>query len=185
MSDQVVEVEAHFFISNTGEDRCSRLTPNYGLCAKPQRHAWHIRGGMVDQLRIEDKISKGHIKEDRVQGLVGETSTEHWRADPPCDDISMVPRAESVDKLVPPDTYPIRHDVSDPDVYPAHYGGGDNLHEHVKCATAWGLDSNAFLYLCTKYIARLGKKAGASRSTDLRKAAWYLQRAIEKEEKVR
>lgn len=62
--------------------------------------------------------------------------------------------------------------------HPSHYGGGDNPHEHVKCAEAWGLVSNAFLYNCTKYICRVGKKEGADQVEDLRKAEWYLHRGV-------
>lgn len=64
--------------------------------------------------------------------------------------------------------------------HPAHYGGADNPYEHVKVAQAWGLVGNAFLYNCTKYICRVGKKGSALE--DLRKAAWYLQKAIEQEQ---
>ena len=66
--------------------------------------------------------------------------------------------------------------------HPAHYGGGDNPHEHVKCAEAIGLDRHAHLYNATKYIWRAGKKG--SRLEDLRKAAWYLAREIQNEERL-
>lgn len=65
--------------------------------------------------------------------------------------------------------------------HPAHYGGADNPYEHVKVATAWGLLSNAFLYNCTKYLCRVGKKGPAL--VDLRKARWYLDKEIERQEK--
>jgi len=64
--------------------------------------------------------------------------------------------------------------------HPAHYGGARNPHEHVKCAEAWGLVQNAFLYNATKYICRVGKKAGADPLEDLKKARWYLDRAIKR-----
>lgn len=67
--------------------------------------------------------------------------------------------------------------------HPSHYGG-DVTYEHVKVAEAWGLDKDAHLYNCTKYICRVGKKGGATVLEDLRKAAWYLARRIEKEEAV-
>lgn len=41
--------------------------------------------------------------------------------------------------------------------HPAHYGG-DTPYEHVKVCLAWGLDRFAFLYNCTRYICRAGKK---------------------------
>lgn len=63
--------------------------------------------------------------------------------------------------------------------HPAHYGG-DVVHEHYKCATAWGLVKNAFLYNASKYIFRFGKKGTkAEYIQDLKKAIWYIQRAIE------
>ena len=64
--------------------------------------------------------------------------------------------------------------------HPAHYLG-DSVYEHVKVAEAWGLLTNAFLYNCTKYICRQGKKGTSL--TDLKKAAWYLQKEIERLEK--
>ena|SRR5688572_6075055 len=62
--------------------------------------------------------------------------------------------------------------------HPAHYGGAANPYEHVKVMRAWGLVGNAFLYNCTKYIARMGKKEIANPLEDLRKARWYLDEAI-------
>lgn len=61
---------------------------------------------------------------------------------------------------------------------PAHYGGKDNPHEHVKCAEAWGLVENAFLYNATKYLYRADKKE--NRIQDIEKAIWYLQREIKR-----
>lgn len=61
---------------------------------------------------------------------------------------------------------------------PLHYGG-DVPHEHWKCMVGSGLVNHAFLYNCTKYIWRLGKKAGADSLEDLKKARWYLNKAIE------
>lgn len=63
--------------------------------------------------------------------------------------------------------------------HPAHYGGRENIYEHVKVMKAWGLVENAFLYQCTKYIVRAGKKSKETLVEDLEKAAWYLKRAIE------
>jgi hypothetical protein len=67
--------------------------------------------------------------------------------------------------------------------HPAHYGGEDNPHETVKCLEAWGLEADALLWNAVKYISRAGKKE--DRLTDLRKAAWYLQRRIDQLEKER
>lgn len=65
--------------------------------------------------------------------------------------------------------------------HPAHYGGADNVYEHVKVAEAWGLFANAMLYNCTKYLCRAGKKG--STIEDLKKARWYLDREIQRLEK--
>jgi uncharacterized protein DUF3310 len=66
--------------------------------------------------------------------------------------------------------------------HPPHYGG-DQPYEHWKVMVAWGLDRDAFLYNCTKYLCRMGKKDRAATAEDLKKARWYLDRAIEREEK--
>jgi hypothetical protein len=63
--------------------------------------------------------------------------------------------------------------------HPEHYGGADNPYEAIKIIEALKLGfhlGNAF-----KYIARAGKKG--DELTDLRKAAWYLQRKIEQLER--
>lgn len=59
--------------------------------------------------------------------------------------------------------------------HPAHYGGADNPYEAIKVIEAWGLDFS--LGNAVKYISRAGKKG--DRVEDLRKAQWYLQRAID------
>lgn len=71
--------------------------------------------------------------------------------------------------------------------HPSHYGGKDNPHEHVKCAEAWGLVDTpligAWLYNASKYICRAGKKSETPAIIDLKKAIWYLERAVERLEK--
>lgn len=68
--------------------------------------------------------------------------------------------------------------------HPAHYGGEDNPYEAIKVIEAWDLDFN--LGNCLKYISRLGKKNDGNLSRDektledLQKAAWYLQREIDR-----
>lgn len=59
--------------------------------------------------------------------------------------------------------------------HPAHYGGADNPYEAIKVIEAWELGFN--LGNTVKYIARAGKKA-TSAVEDLKKARWYLDRAI-------
>jgi hypothetical protein len=61
--------------------------------------------------------------------------------------------------------------------HPAHYGGADNVYEHIKVCDAWGL--NYRLGNATKYIARAGKKT-ENPIEDLRKAVWYLNSEIER-----
>jgi hypothetical protein len=63
--------------------------------------------------------------------------------------------------------------------HPSHYGGADNPYEAIKVIEAWGL--GFCLGNTVKYIAREGKKGAALQ--DLRKAAWYLNREIERRAK--
>lgn len=75
--------------------------------------------------------------------------------------------------------------------HPAHYGGGDNPYEAINVIEAW--DVGFCVGNCLKYICRAGKKLPSGpglwpdsplRRTqtleDLRKAAWYLNREIER-----
>lgn len=62
--------------------------------------------------------------------------------------------------------------------HPAHYGGADNTYEAIKVIEAWELGFN--LGNVIKYISRAGKKG--SKLEDLKKAQWYLNREIEKNE---
>lgn len=65
--------------------------------------------------------------------------------------------------------------------HPSHYGGEDNPYEVIKVAEAWGFDKDAYLFNVLKYIARPGK---GNYLEDLKKAAFYLNRKIEREEPV-
>lgn len=60
--------------------------------------------------------------------------------------------------------------------HPLHYGGEDNIYEAIKVIEAWGLGFS--LGNCVKYISRAGRKDDYK--TDLKKAAWYLQREIDR-----
>lgn len=62
--------------------------------------------------------------------------------------------------------------------HPAHYGGEENLYEAIKVIEAWEL--GFCLGNAVKYIARAGKKDPAKRIEDLQKAAWYINREIER-----
>lgn len=67
-------------------------------------------------------------------------------------------------------------EVSDEAVdHPAHYGG-DTVYEAIKVIEAWGLDFH--LGNTVKYVSRAGKKDPSATLEDLRKARWYLDRAI-------
>lgn len=61
--------------------------------------------------------------------------------------------------------------------HPKHYGG-DTLYEAIKVIEAWGV--GFCLGNALKYICRAGKKDAATTLEDLRKAAWYLNREIER-----
>jgi hypothetical protein len=63
--------------------------------------------------------------------------------------------------------------------HPSHYGGESNPYEAIRVIEAWQL--GFCLGNCVKYICRAGKKGNALE--DLRKAAWYLQREIERWER--
>ena len=60
--------------------------------------------------------------------------------------------------------------------HPDHYRR-DTGHEAIDVIEAWGLGFN--LGNAVKYIARCGRKDGASRREDLEKALWYLRREID------
>lgn len=62
--------------------------------------------------------------------------------------------------------------------HPAHYGGADDPHEAIKVIEAWGL--GFALGNCVKYISRAEHKG--SLLVDLKKARWYLDRAIKRVE---
>lgn len=64
--------------------------------------------------------------------------------------------------------------------HPAHYGG-DTVYEAIKVIEAWGL--NFSLGSAVKYICRAGKKENEPDLDDLKKAAWYLNREIERRSK--
>ncbi len=78
------------------------------------------------------------------------------------------------------------HDPGTPDTrafpgavdHPAHYGGADNPYEAIKVIEAWDLGFN--LGNAVKYISRAGKKDPAKLVEDLQKAAFYLNREIER-----
>lgn len=81
----------------------------------------------------------------------------------------------------------IRHhsfptDVSKSVDHPSHYGGKDNPYEAIKVIEAWNLDFN--LGNTVKYISRAGKKDKNKELEDLKKAQWYLNRAIQTLQKV-
>ena len=62
--------------------------------------------------------------------------------------------------------------------HPDHYGGKENTYEAIKVIDAWGLGFH--LGNVIKYISRAGKKDPKTLIQDLKKAAWYLEKYIEK-----
>lgn len=60
--------------------------------------------------------------------------------------------------------------------HPPHYANENPAYEPINVIEAWELGFN--LGNTVKYIARAGKKG--DRIEDLKKAAWYLQREIER-----
>lgn len=68
----------------------------------------------------------------------------------------------------------------DPVNHPVHYTSGGI--ETIDAIEAWGLGFH--LGNAVKYISRAGKKSIATTVEDLRKARWYLDRAITQLEKA-
>ena len=62
--------------------------------------------------------------------------------------------------------------------HPAHYGGADDPYEAIKVIESWSL--GFCLGNTIKYISRAGKKGDLVE--DLKKARWYLDRAIQRME---
>lgn len=63
--------------------------------------------------------------------------------------------------------------------HPSHYTSCGAAYETIKVIEAWGLGFH--LGNVVKYISRAGKKDPTKELEDLKKARWYLDRAIEKE----
>lgn len=62
--------------------------------------------------------------------------------------------------------------------HPSHYGHENEAYEPINVIEAWGLGFH--LGNVVKYVYRSDKKG--DRLTDLKKARWYLDRFIEREE---
>lgn len=63
--------------------------------------------------------------------------------------------------------------------HPQHYGG-DGAYECIRVIQAWGVSFEIGSVL--KYVCRAGKKPGAKRLEDLRKAKRYIEFEIERVE---
>lgn len=63
--------------------------------------------------------------------------------------------------------------------HPGYYGG--NGIEAIDVIESWSLGFH--LGNVVKYVSRAGKKPGTEAVTDLRKAAWYLNRVINRLER--
>ncbi len=62
--------------------------------------------------------------------------------------------------------------------HPKHYGKSDDPYEVIKVIEAWELGFH--LGNAVKYIARAGWKPGTDKITDLQKAAWYIERELQR-----
>jgi len=62
--------------------------------------------------------------------------------------------------------------------HPKHYGGSNDPYETIRVIEAWNLGFN--LGNAVKYISRAGRKPGVDAGTDLRKAAWYIERELQR-----
>lgn len=63
--------------------------------------------------------------------------------------------------------------------HPSHYGGGDNPYETIKVIESWGWGYEGCMFNAVKYLLRAGKKSGESVVKDVRKALWYVERAMQ------
>ena len=72
----------------------------------------------------------------------------------------------------------LSNDVDQNVQHPIYYGGADDPYEAIKVIEDWNLGFH--LGNTVKYICRAGLKAGNSALQDLEKAAWYLNRKIER-----
>lgn len=61
--------------------------------------------------------------------------------------------------------------------HPAHYGGKDDPYEAIKVIENLGFGYGFCMGNYLKYTKRAGSKPGEARDKDLKKAAWYLDRA--------
>lgn len=68
----------------------------------------------------------------------------------------------------------------DPINNPKHYTSSGEAYETIKVIEAWGLSYH--LGNVVKYVSRAGKKDPTKEIEDLKKARWYLDRAIVSEE---
>jgi len=68
--------------------------------------------------------------------------------------------------------------ATDPVNHPDHYGGQHDPYEAIKVIEAWNVGFHLGNVL--KYVARAGRKD--DRLTDLRKARFYLDREIQRQE---
>lgn len=96
----------------------------------------------------------------------------------------------------PPRPQPgLNYKLSDAVNHPPHYGeGADDPYEAIKVIEIWlarlaatepGAATVAFhIGTVLKYIARAGKKPGEPMVQDLKKARWYLDRAIDRKSVV-
>jgi hypothetical protein len=63
--------------------------------------------------------------------------------------------------------------------HPSHYGGGDNPYEAIKVIESWGWGYEGCMFNAVKYLLRAGKKSGEGVVKDVRKALWYVDRAMQ------
>ena len=99
----------------------------------------------------------------------------------PPNDSSLMPNYRSFVNAI--GTNVLTEDTSERAInHPAHYASdADDIYEAIKVIEAWNADfciGNVLKYLC-----RAGRKPGETTLRDLQKAAWYLNRHIEQEQK--
>lgn len=131
-----------------------------------------IEVGKSYKTRSGDKVIISEINEDGVYPIIGTILEEVQRDSDWTLDGKYAGLAQSDADIVSEwEEESVNH--------PNHYGGSDNPYEAIKVIEAWQLNFN--LGNVIKYISRAGKKG--SKTEDLQKALWYLQREVNNHEK--
>lgn len=132
--------------------------------------------GAVDPKTLAKEVV--HFRSPAQCGAVGDVITSFQANIVTCPDCltKSSEAAESVRQAIHRGRQQKQEEAVD---HPAHYGGADDPFEAIKVIEAWDLGFH--LGNAVKYVNRADRKG--TPLEDLKKAAWYLARAIERREK--